>query len=99
MIRDAVVNATRSTDAPKPESVQAPWPTFRRPSIGALLLALIPFVGTCFSVALWDRVQPFVFGLPFNLFWLLCWVVLGSACLRAAYWVENSRQKEEEKNR
>jgi hypothetical protein len=28
----------------------------RKPSIGAILLALTPFVAVCFSVSLWDRI-------------------------------------------
>ena len=43
----------------------------RKPATGALLLALIPFVAMCFSVPLWDRVDPMILGLPFNLFWLI----------------------------
>jgi hypothetical protein len=26
-----------------------------------------------------------LFGMPFNLFWLICWIVLTTACLCAAY--------------
>jgi hypothetical protein len=57
----------------------------RRPPIAALLLALVPFVAICFSVPLWDRVFPLVLGLPFNLFWLVCWIPLTSLCLWGAY--------------
>ena len=63
----------------------------RRPSVAALLLGLIPFAAMCFSVTLWDRVHPMVLGLPFNLFWLLAWIVLTPVCLRIAYLVETSR--------
>ena len=63
----------------------------RRPSVAALLLGLIPFAAMCFSVTLWDRVHPMVLGLPFNLFWLLAWIVLTPVCLRVAYLVETSR--------
>jgi hypothetical protein len=34
----------------------------KRPSLGALLLGLIPFVAVCFSVSLWDRIEPMVLG-------------------------------------
>ena len=53
----------------------------RKPSPGALLLALVPFVAMCFSVPLWDRIEPLVLGLPFNLFWLIAWIVLSSGCM------------------
>ena len=58
------------------------------PSLGAILLGLIPFLGGCFSVALWDRIYPMVFGLPFNFFWLIAWIVLTPVCLYGAYRLE-----------
>lgn len=45
----------------------------------------------CFSVSAWDRVHPLVLGLPFNLFWLLSWIVLTSLCLWVAYRLETAR--------
>jgi hypothetical protein len=72
------------------------WPVLvKKPSRVALLLGLIPFVAMCFSVAFWDRVDPMIFGLPFNLFWLICWIVLSTLCLWAAYRVEAARDKKE----
>jgi hypothetical protein len=59
-----------------------------------VLLALIPFAGMCFSVSLWDRVHPILLGLPFNLFWLICWIVLSSLCLWGIYRVESARERE-----
>ena len=60
----------------------------KKPSLLSLLLGLIPFAAMCFSVALWDRIDPMILGLPFNLFWLICWVVLTSACMGIAYRLE-----------
>jgi hypothetical protein len=57
----------------------------KRPSLGSILLGLIPFAGACFSVALWDRVYPMVLGLPFNFFWLISWLLLTPLCLWGAY--------------
>lgn len=62
-----------------------------RPSAGALLLGLIPFVAMCFTVPLWDRVSPRVLGLPFNLAWLLAWMFASSGCLWLAYRLEQRR--------
>jgi len=67
----------------------------RRPAAGALLLALIPFIGVCFSVPLWDRVTPMLLGLPFNLFWLIGWIVISSLCMWGAYRVETSRERQD----
>ena len=60
----------------------------RTPSPAALLLALIPFAAMCFSVPLWDRIQPRLLGLPFNLAWLIGWIVLSSACMWAVSRIE-----------
>jgi hypothetical protein len=68
----------------------------KKPSAGALLLGLIPFMAMCFSVSLWDRIDPILFGLPFNLVWLICWIVLSSACLWAAYQLETARDQRDE---
>jgi hypothetical protein len=65
----------------------------KRPSLGALLIGLVPFIAMCFSVSLWDRIDPMIFGLPFNLFWLMTWIVLSSLCMWAAYRVEIARDK------
>jgi len=62
-----------------------------KPSRGALLLGLIPFGAMCFSVPLWDRVDPTIMGVPFNLFWLTSWIVLTPVCLWAAYRIETAR--------
>ena len=71
----------------------------RRPSYGALLLGMIPFVAMCFSVSAWDRVHPMVLGLPFNFFWLLSWIVLTPLCLRIAYHLEASRNTDQTRSR
>lgn len=65
--------------------------TTRKPSLLAVLCGLIPFAGMCFSVPLWDRIHPILLGLPFNLSWLIVWIVLSSVCLLIAYRIETSR--------
>lgn len=66
----------------------------KRPALGAILLGLIPFAATCFSVGLWDRVYPIVLGLPFNFFWLISWLLLTPLCMWGAYRVEAPRTPE-----
>jgi hypothetical protein len=61
------------------------------PSLGSILLALIPFIAVCFSVSLWDRVYPMVLGLPFNFFWLISWLLLTPLCMWGAYRLEAPR--------
>jgi hypothetical protein len=57
----------------------------KRPSIGSILVGLLPFCAVCFSVSFWDRIHPIVFGLPFNFFWLILWILLTPVCLLASY--------------
>lgn len=49
----------------------------------------------CFTVPLWDRLDPMILGIPFNLAWLICWIVLGTLCMWAAYRLETKRDKED----
>jgi hypothetical protein len=60
----------------------------RTPRIATLALALVPFATLCFSVPLWDRVDPLVLGLPFNLAWLIAWICLTPCCMWGAYRLE-----------
>ena len=66
----------------------------RKPTWPALLLGLIPFVALCFTVPLWDRIRPFVAGLPFNFFWLVLWILLTPLCLWGAYRFEKRADSE-----
>jgi hypothetical protein len=49
----------------------------------------------CLSVPLWDRVTPMIFGLPFNLFWLVAWIVITSGCLAVANRIEERRKQKD----
>ena len=62
-----------------------------RPSLGALLYGLIPFIAVCFTVSWWDRLHPTVLGVPFNLFWLILWMFLTPLCMWGAYRLEVTR--------
>jgi hypothetical protein len=72
-----------------------------RPSLGALLIGLVPFFAICFSVPLWDRIYPMVLGMPFNFFWVVLWILLTPFCMWPAYLLEVRRtrhSKDEEKH-
>jgi hypothetical protein len=60
----------------------------KKPSVGSVLVGLIPFFAGCFSVSLWDRIDPRVLGLPFNFFWLISWLILTPLCMWGAYRLE-----------
>lgn len=66
-----------------------------RPSLAALGFGLIPFVAICGLVPLWDRINPTVFGLPFNLAWLIAWIVLTPICMTFAHRIEVAREARE----
>ncbi len=63
-----------------------------RPSLAAIIVGLIPWMAICFSVVLWDRVEPMVLGLPFNLFWLVLWIVLTPVVMWAACRIETTHR-------
>jgi hypothetical protein len=64
----------------------------RKPCMSAILVGLIPLISMCFSVSLWDRVYPMVLGIPFNLFWLVLWILLTPLCMWGAYKLEMRRE-------
>ncbi|MGE7594700.1 DUF3311 domain-containing protein [Peribacillus frigoritolerans] len=43
-----------------------------------LLLSVIPAIG---SLSVVNRVEPYIFGLPFIIFWSTAWLILTSICL------------------
>jgi len=59
----------------------------------ALGFALIPFLMLILALPFVNRVKPFIFGLPFLLFWIVLWVVLTPFILMAAYWAEKKFNK------
>lgn len=54
----------------------------------ARLFGAIPFLTLVFALPLINRVSPIILGLPFVLFWIICWVFLTPFILMAAYRVE-----------
>jgi len=39
-----------------------------------------------------NRTRPFVFGLPFLMFWVSLWAVVGAAAMGAVYWLDPRRR-------
>jgi hypothetical protein len=44
-------------------------------------LSLVPFLGICGAVPWANRVEPYVLGMPFLVFWVGAWSVLTSGCM------------------
>jgi hypothetical protein len=57
------------------------------------LLTIIPALGSLFII---NRVEPYVLGLPFVLFWSICWVGLTSLFLIIANQLDPANKEEEE---
>jgi hypothetical protein len=68
------------SDAPKPHRLRPYHAAAVLPTIG--LLAGVPFA---------NRVEPYVFGLPFLLFWIVAWVVGTSAIMGIIWALDHSR--------
>ncbi|MGZ9815718.1 DUF3311 domain-containing protein [Peribacillus simplex] len=43
-----------------------------------VLLSVIPAIG---SLSVINRVEPYIFGVPFIIFWSTAWLILTSICL------------------
>ncbi len=61
------------------------------------ILSVLPFVGILGFLPFVNRVTPFVLGMPFNMFWMVIWVVLTSIILGVMYKLDpRNREGEEE---
>jgi hypothetical protein len=49
------------------------------------VLAAIPFVGILAGIFFANRVEPYVLGLPFALFWVVAWVVVSAGLMAIVY--------------
>ncbi|MGK4580133.1 DUF3311 domain-containing protein [Kitasatospora sp. HPMI-4] len=73
--------------------------TRRSTTAGGVLLPLlgaVPFAGILGGVFFANRVKPYVLGMPFLLFWVVLWVVLGSAVTAVIYRLDPSNREPEQ---
>jgi hypothetical protein len=49
------------------------------------LLLIIPFIGMCVLLPIANRIEPFILGVPFLLFWIVLWMILSSIVLLIVY--------------
>ncbi len=49
------------------------------------LLGVLPFLGFFVGIFFANRVEPYVLGLPFIMFWIAMWVVLTSVIMGIIY--------------
>ena len=60
------------------------------------LLGALPFLGILVGITFANRVEPFVFGLPFILFWIVMWVVLTSVIMAIVYRLDPTNREDGE---
>ena len=58
-------------------------------------LAALPFLGLLGGIAFVNRVEPFVLGMPFILFWVVMWVVLTSVIMAVVYFLDPANKEDE----
>lgn len=59
------------------------------------LLAALPFLGILGGIIFANRVEPFVLGMPFILFWIVMWVVLTSGIMAIVYNLDPANREDE----
>jgi len=57
---------------------------------------IIPMVAILLLFPWWNRMEPFVFGFPFNYFWVFLWMFLTAACLYIAFKMDPANRREDE---
>ena len=57
------------------------------------LLAALPFIGILGGIPFANRVEPYVLGLPFILFWIAMWVVLTSIIMGIVYLLDPTNKR------
>ena len=57
------------------------------------LLAALPFFGILGGIVFANRVEPYVLGLPFILFWIVLWVLLTSGIMAIIYRIDPANRE------
>ena len=58
-------------------------------------LAALPFLVLLGGIIFANRVEPFILGLPFILFWILMWIVLTSVTMAVIYVIDPANREDE----
>jgi Protein of unknown function (DUF3311) len=59
------------------------------------VLAALPFLGILGGIVFANRVEPFVLGMPFILFWIVLWVVFTSGIMAVVYRLDPANKEDE----
>ena len=58
------------------------------------LLAVIPFIGFLGGVPFVNKVNPYILGMPFFLFWIVMWVVITSGIMAIIFKLDPKNRRE-----
>ncbi|MGG1659749.1 DUF3311 domain-containing protein [Brevibacillus sp. NRS-1366] len=58
-------------------------------------LGAVPFIGMLGGIPFVNRVEPYVLGMPFVLFWIVLWVVLTSVIMAVLNKLDPAAREEE----
>ncbi|MCD4838928.1 MULTISPECIES: DUF3311 domain-containing protein [Neobacillus] len=61
----------------------------------AQVLLIIPFIGMCVLLPIANRIEPYILGMPFLLFWIVLWMVLSSLVLFIVYKLDPTNEGSE----
>lgn len=61
----------------------------------AQLLLIIPFIGLCVLLPVANRIEPYILGMPFLLFWIVLWMILSSVVLFIVYKLDPANEGSE----
>jgi len=61
----------------------------------AQVLLIIPFIGMCVLLPAANRIEPYILGVPFLLFWIVLWMILSSVILYIVYKIDPANEGSE----
>jgi hypothetical protein len=62
-------------------------------------IASLPFVGILVGMFFANSVEPYVFGLPFAMFWVVMWVVVSAGLMAIVYRLDSRDRARERGDR
>lgn len=60
------------------------------------MLTFLPFIGILGFLPVVNKVEPYVLGMPFVMFWMLLWTILSSVIVAIMYRLDPRNQQGEE---
>ena len=83
-------------------SEQRPWPAAnwaRRDTLATVLCVVLVAMMVFPIYGIGNRATPIVLGMPFSLFWIVMWVMLGAVALFLLYYFDSGDDESQEGDR